>query len=292
MKLTTITSAAARLRTCGIVLTILTAMLVVSCHSGRTASGSGSDYEQTSAKALSRSQLKDLLGKLEGSYGMWDDVKVPVTLRLKSPKKFSIGGTLSMKRGENIHLSLRFLGMEVAALMVTQDSIFALYKLEKLYFAESISDMLGGFPATVSNVQDLLLGRAFMLGTSRLGASDCRLSGDSRSWTIEPSHSPKDMSYDFTVDTPTGNIEKLTVNLPSRKPITADYSDFTVSAIGPMAATTLITASGAKTTLCGELNLNARRAEWGSGAVRNWTVPKGYTRVKAADIMKIVSGRF
>ena len=69
-----------------------------------------------------------------------------------------------MQRDRSVHLSLRFLGMEVASLMVTRDSIFALYKLERLYFAESISDLLGGFPATVGNVRDLLLGRAFILG--------------------------------------------------------------------------------------------------------------------------------
>lgn len=281
-----------RLRTPGLLLIMLTALLTASCHSGRSVAGSGSSYESHSGKALPQSELKKLLTGLESSYSSWDDVKVPVTLRLKSPKKFSIGGTMTMQRDRSLHLSLRFLGMEVAALMVTQDSIFALYKLEKLYFAESISDLLGGFPATVSNVQDLLLGRPFILGDSKLTASRCKLEGGNDSWTITPTGSPDGMSYSFTVDTPTGNIESLSVTAGSRKPTTAEYSDFSTSPSGPFAGSSTLTASTSRLTLSAEIDLNARRAEWDTGASRTWATPKGYTRVTAAEIMHIVSTRF
>lgn len=282
----------ARLRNFGLLLIGIAAILTSSCHSGRSAAGRGDSYEQTSGGNLSQSELKTRLTDLSQSYGAWNDVKIPLTMRLKSPKKFSIGGTLTMKRGDNIHLSLRFLGMEVASLMVTQDSIFALYKLEKLYFAESIKDLFGGFPATVDNVQDLLLGRAFILGDSPLTASRCSLGGDRYNWTITPDGSPKGMSYTFTVDTPTGNLESLSVTPGNRKPITAEYSDFATGPTGPFAATTLLSASGAKLTLSAELDLNARRAEWNTGASKTWTTPKGYTRVTAAEIMKIATSRF
>ncbi|WP_303041674.1 DUF4292 domain-containing protein, partial [Duncaniella muris] len=180
-----------RLQTLGLLLITLTALLASSCRSGRNAAGSNTgDYSQNTGKTLSQSQLKTMLNSLSDSYGTWSDVKIPLTLRLKSPKKISIGGTLTMQRDRSVHLSLRFLGMEVASLMVTQDSIFALYKLERLYFAESISDLLGGFPATVGNVQDLLLGRAFILGDTPLAPSRCTLAGTPENWTITPSGTP------------------------------------------------------------------------------------------------------
>lgn len=280
-----------RSRSFGLLLITLSALLTVSCRSGRSATGSGDSYEP-SGSSLSQSALKTRLTTLSDSYGDWTDLKAPLTLRLKSPKKLSISGTLTMKRGENIHLSLRFLGIEMASMMVTQDSIFALYKLEKLYFAESLTDLLGGFPATVENVQDLLLGRAFILGDTPLSASRCKLEGDRFNWTITPEGSPKGMSYTFTVDTGTDRLESLTVTPGSRKPMTAEYSDFSKGPFGPFAATTLLTASGASTTLSAELDINANRSEWNTGAAKTWTAPKGYTRVTAAQIMKIASSRF
>ncbi len=95
-----------------------------------------------------------------------------------------------MQRDRSVHLSLRFLGMEVASLMVTQDGIFALYKLERLYFAESISDLLGGFPTTVGNVQDLLLGRAFILGDTP-GTLTLHPRRHPQNWTITPQAAPQ-----------------------------------------------------------------------------------------------------
>lgn len=274
-----------RLAPVALVMALLLPLLNVSCRSAKPAGPSTGTYQPSSAAVLSNRELKDLFGKLEGSYLGWEEMRVPVTLSLKSPKRFNIGGTLTMVRDRSINLSLRFFGMEVAAMTVTQDSVFALYKLDKIYFAESIRDLLGGFPATVGNVQDMLLGRPFVIGENSLSLSDCKLEGTAATWSITPSRSPAGMSYDFTVDTPTGCVELLTVNLPARAPITAEYSEFANSSTGPLAGTTLISAPTSRGTFSGELELNPRKAEWGRGYARDWSVPRGYTRVKAADIL-------
>ena len=196
-----------------------------------------------------------------------------------------------MERNRSIHMSFRFLGMEVASLMVTEDSIYAAYKLERIYFAESIRDLMGGFPATVGNVQDMILGRPFVLGENNVALSQCTLAGNGATWTITPDRSPMGMKYDFTIDTPTGNVELLTVNLPARSPITADYSDFDTSCTGPMAGNTSISAKTSKTTFTGEITLNPRKADWGKGYGKSWTVPKGYARVHAEDIIKKLNAK-
>lgn len=261
-------------------------ILVSGCHSSRSGITSGTGYETGSATALTQTELTDLFNSLEGSYGEWQTVKMPVTLNLNSPKSFNIGGTLTMERERSVHISFRFFGMEVASLMVTQDSIFATYKLDRIYFAESIRDLMGGFPATVGNLQDLMLGRPFVLGDGAPTLSRCRLSGNGASWTITPDFAPMGMSYDFTVDTPTGNVEKLTVNLPSRNPITAAYSDFSTSATGPLAGSTAIATRTSAAKLEGEIVLNPKKAEWNKDAGKSWSVPKGYTRVRAEEILK------
>lgn len=266
------------------IIILLVTFMAASCRSGRDVSVQPG-YEST-GEALGKDRLKELFGTLEASYTPWEEVKIPVTLNLQSPKRFSVGGTMTMVRDKSINISLRFFGMEVASVMVTEDSIFAAYKLEKIYFAESIRDLLGGFPATVGNVQDLLLGRPFVLGERGVSLSRCELGGNASTWTIAPRQSPFGMSYDFTVDTPTGNVELLTVNLPSRVPIIADYSDFAESATGPMAGNTHVSTTVGNRRFSGELDLNPRKAEWGRGYAKGWSVPRGYKRVHAADIIK------
>ncbi|MCM1077541.1 MAG: DUF4292 domain-containing protein [Bacteroides sp.] len=276
--------ASPRLIFLSIIITLLTSL--PSCRSSRSGTVTGIGYEREPSQPLSQKELKELFGLLESSYQPWESVKMPVTLNLNSPKSVSISGTLSMQRDRSIHMSFRFFGMEVATLMVTDDSIFASYKLERIYFAESIRDLLGGFPATVGNVQDLLLGRPFIIGEETPTLSRCSLDGNGTTWTITPDFSPAGIGYGFTVDTPTGNVELLTVNLPSRAPITAAYSDFAVTATGPMAGTSFISARGSSAKFEGEIDLNPRKAEWGQGFGKEWTVPKGYTRVRAEEIMK------
>ncbi|MBD5300320.1 MAG: DUF4292 domain-containing protein [Bacteroides sp.] len=267
-------------------LVMVLSILVSGCHSSRSGITSGGDYRTDPGAALTKSELTDLFNALEGSYGSWETVKMPVTLNLNSPKSVSIGGTLTMERERSVNISFRFFGMEVASLMVTQDSVFATYKLDRIYFAESIRDLMGGFPATVGNLQDLLLGRPFVLGESAPSLSRCRLSGNGTTWTITPDFAPMGMGYDFTVDTPTGNVELLTVNLPSRNPIIADYSDFALSSTGPMAGSTSISTRTSAARFEGEIVLNPKKAEWDKGSAKSWSVPKGYTRVRADEIIK------
>lgn len=287
----TATSRISRSRLFAAALIAALTILTTACHSSRSGAVSGGGYEFDSAKALTQNELKDLFNRLEGGYSEWESMKMPITLSLRSPKNVSIGGTLSMERDRSIHMSFRFFGMEVASLMVTEDSIYAAYKLEKIYFAESIRDLMGGFPATVGNVQDLILGRPFVLGENTVSLSQCRLEGNGTTWTIAPGRSPMGMSYDFTIDTPTGNVELLTVNLPARSPIIADYSDFDTSDTGRMAGCTTISAKTSKANITGEIALNPRKAEWGKGYGKSWTVPRGYTRVRAEEIMKKLNAK-
>ena len=239
---------------CVALLTAVLSVMTTGCHSSRTGVVSGGGYEFNSAKSLSQGELKELFNSLENSYTEWESMKMPVTLSLRSPKNVSIGGTLSMERNRSIHMSFRFLGMEVASLMVTEDSIYAAYKLERIYFAESIRDLMGGFPATVGNVQDMILGRPFVLGENNVALSQCTLAGNGATWTITPDRSPMSMK-------------------------------------GPMAGNTSISAKTSKTTFTGEITLNPRKADWGKGYGKSWTVPKGYARVHAEDIIKKLNAK-
>lgn len=69
-----------------------------------------------------------------------------MNVSLKLPKRISASGTMTMTRGKDISISMRVLGIEVATLYITGDSVIALDKWHKYYLAESVESLLGGCP--------------------------------------------------------------------------------------------------------------------------------------------------
>ena len=268
-------------------ITLLSMLLLWSCGSGRHAVVSPG-YEVANPDAvLGKKELRELFSSLKSSYGEWHDVKMPVKMRLKSPKSFNISGNITMVKDESIYLSLRVFGMEVASLMVNNDSIYALYKMDKIYFAEDIAGFLGDFPATVGNLQSLLLGRAFQLGNDGLDLSRCSLAGTGMEWLITPAGAPRGISYEFAVAMPANHVRTVSVNVPGRNPMVASYSDFEMTQAGSVASVTEVEASTSKTKFDAELEFNLGRAEWNAGGVKSWSAPKGYRRVTKAEVLKI-----
>lgn len=96
----------------------------------------------------------------ESAAPQWTDMSVPVTVNITKPQQLKVSGTLTMERGKMIHLSLRFLGMEVGAAYASGDSIYAFSKLQRIYVDESISRALGGYNLSLSDMQDLLIGQS------------------------------------------------------------------------------------------------------------------------------------
>jgi hypothetical protein len=270
-------------------ITVVSMLVLASCGSGKHATGP-SGYEVTNPNApLAKKELRERFASLEGSYLDWQDVKVPVKLKLKSPKSFNVSGTMTMTRERSIYLSMRVFGIEVASMMVTTDSIYALYKMDKIYFAEDIAGFLGDVPATVGNLQDLLLGRVFQIGYSRPEVSHCSLAGTQGEWLITPSGAPRGITYEFAVQMPDNRVRTMSVNVPGRKPIVATYSDFENTEAGAVAGTTEIETSTSKTSLNAELEFNFNKAEWNTGGIKSWSTPRGYRRVTKAQVMKILN---
>ncbi len=271
-------------------ITIISVFILASCGSGKRAITPVAGYEGMDPEAhLSQNQLKELFNSLQDSYGMWSDVKIPVRLRLENPKQFSVSGTMTMVAGQSIGLSLKVFGMEVAQLAVTADSIYALYKMDRVYFAEDIAGFMGDFPVTVGNIQSLLLGRAFTLGDGRMRSSNCSLAGNGTEWSIVPNDAPRGMSYEFAVSMPLNRVSSMVVNIPSRSPIEASYTDTEMTVAGIVAGMTSIKTGTSKVKLDASVELNLDRAEWNTGNIRGWRTPKGYRRLSKNEVLKIVN---
>lgn len=222
------------------------------------------------------------------SYSPWTDVRVPVNVSMQKPMKLSIGGTLTMVRGKAVHISLRFLGMEVASLMVTPDSVMATYRMDKIYLQEPLHQLLGRFPATISDLQDLLSGRTFTLGDPN--RADIRLiSNPDGGYAIIPpppvKGAPAD-SYVFTVDS-SNSLKSLTVNPgQGRQPVICTYLPATITPCGMFSPRFSILANIGRTTVDASVELSLGKAKWNRGEAPSWKIPKGYKRVDGQTLIK------
>lgn len=256
------------------------------CHSGKEAASSTSPLSEA---PLSSDRLEAKFSELKAGYGEWTTFKVPVSLRMTSPKDVGMSGVLTMKRNSYINLSLRFLGMEVAAVTLTNDSVYAVYKMGRLYLAESIDNFAKGFPVTVGNIQEMLIGHAFVPGRSVLSSSNCILEGNETVWTLSPTTLPSGYNCIFDVATPVNSVEALRIMAPNRRPVTARYSDIDKTVAGPMAGIAEISAETVRGPLAARITYNLNKAEWGKTISVTRPQTNGYTRIGVSDLMRIIA---
>ncbi len=91
----------------------------------------------------------------------WSSLYAPVGVQVDKPMSMSFGGRVTMRKGEYIHVSMRFIGMEVAALYLDADSAYFVDKYHKAVFAEPLPTLLGSRYSylNITDIQNILLGR-------------------------------------------------------------------------------------------------------------------------------------
>lgn len=223
--------------------------IVSSCGSSRkNAPAIGGDYRPGQETSGPSRQLT------------WTDLRVPVSVSITSPSSFKVSGVMTMVNGKDIHISLRMLGFEVGAAYVTSDSVFAYAKLQRVYVAESISRVLGGLDAGISDVQSLLIGAPFTLPP---------LSGGT--------------TVDLRTSDPTGQPLAITVTHPSGRKGSITYTPLPGT---PLASEVAITATSGQKALAATLSYDWSRAEADTGTSRTFSIPRGYRRIDASSLLK------
>ena len=258
--------------------TLLIFILAASCAGKKGPAGGGPE------PTLTKKEMQAAAERLaaEASPG-WQTISMPASVRVNNSSLPRVSGTLTMVRDRDIRLSIRFLGMEMGALAVTDDSIKGYIKLKRVYVCESIRDLLGGYPATVGNLQSLLLDRLFTIGdaTPDLSGASLTATGDN-SFSILPRVKAGEPTYSFGVEMPEGRISSLTMSHKGRKAGVA-YSgspsgDLTLEATA---------SSGGKTAVSASIELQAGRARIDDQSVnsRPFAIPQGYSRLSAASLL-------
>lgn len=158
----------------------------------------GKNVSQFNAK-----DSRDIAGAIAKTYRPWQNVSykgkvkvdgLPIALNLK----------IYMVRGESVIMSLSapLIG-EVGRVEIDQSSILLVNKHSKTYCKEDLSRPLNELGATITDLQDLLMGRIFVLGSGTLTEGNAPqvevAEGASSTWIVTPKSQPERAQYGFTV---------------------------------------------------------------------------------------------
>lgn len=276
------------------VLTVIAvAAMMAACSSSRGASASSGSALSGASTGRAGESLTELYAAFTGSYTGWTDVKAPVSLSIEAPRRMSVSATMVMVRDRGLSLSLRVLGMEMASVVVKGDSIYAMSKPHRCYLAESISSLLAGFPATTGNLQDLLLGRPFILGGGAMTPALSRgyelAADDSGAWGIKPA-GVSGVEYAFIMNSPgASTVTLLQTSWGAGGSATVSYSDPATTPSGPAAADAVLSTRMNDKSVKASVEWNFRKAKWNTGATVEWRRPSGYNRVTPAELVKLLN---
>lgn len=258
-------------------------ILLTACNSSKQV-GTG---KATTEYAHSDERLKTVI---EQNATDWNVISVPVKLELKSPANISASARAYVCRDSSIYFSVRFLGMEIAMIDITNDSIIAVDKYHKYYAAERLTDVLANVSFDINSVQSLLFAHPF---THTEHISDIKQASlfktfdkESDEWTAAPVKQNPLADYTFTYFKMDNN-PKNTVISTAIGTITANYEDVKSSSIGISPAVTDIVINSQK--LKAKLSI---RWSWKDVRTDNpsdkkhITIPKGYQRINAAALLK------
>lgn len=255
------------------------------CHSSRSAIDSIESAENDKSP---ESRFNDATSR----YLDWNDVDASVKLQLKQPKEMGISGKLSMKRGENIVLSLRFLGMEVMSLYITPDSIFASDKIHKYYFAENLKSLTKGFPMAINDLQDMLMGRPFIINHGTLtpkGKKLISLESVGEMIAVIPKKSYNPIEYAFGLDC-NNNLKALTATRNEAIVLQCIYDGHcNDTPAGNVAQQNLVDMFVSDKNLQAMISVSYDNAKWNTGNIRQWKKPKGYKRIYGDALINAIT---
>lgn len=269
-----------------IILSVMVSAALTGCHSSRDASGGAAQSYNRPALTLN-----DRYTSLTESYTAWSDAYIPVTLSVKSPQSMSVSGRATMIRGKEIHMSFRILGIEVAALYINEDSVFAVDKYHKYMFAESLDRVLAGYRLTVNDLQDLLLGRGFLPGDGTLSKSmrdRFNLVEESSSWALYPKKSLRDIKWHYTASLgQESSLTALIVKPKNRAEAICRFSGPTTTLAGTVAESMSIEAPLGQKEARATIKWNLNGSKWNTGRTISWSMPKGYQKLSAENIQNL-----
>lgn len=254
-------------------------------------SGNDGTTGNSAATGLANASLPTRYNALTQSWKAWTDLEVSAKVQITSPTKLNGAGKVYMKRNEWISVSVRMLGFEVATLWVDNDSVVAIDKFHKKYLSESVASIFGTAGVSVGDIQDMLLGRAFLVGkgtatTSFRGMFDLREAENG--WYILPKKQPSNYTYGFLASLTANELRGAAIDVDGFGSVSANYSDYFESrTCGWFAQSVSIENSRGK-KIAATLKWDLNGAKFNTGLSKSCRIPDGYERIPASALNSLL----
>lgn len=274
-------------------LTLMLMLSMSACGSSRSAiAGSPAATAQPAVTATAAPSAKETrLNTIATSFGSWSTMKAGGSVSLSGGQSLSSSMQMRMIRDKSIYISVRPLGMvEVAKMIITGDTLIVVDKLHKRYLCENVKLLTAGVPATVSTLQDIFLGRAFILGKGTLNSSlagEVTLTHVDGSYMVQPKQQYEGFTYDFKFD-PDNKILSLEVTPAAATASTyaVGYSDVRTTAAGRIAGRIDVATRVNKTDF--KLKLEYGGITWNEAVKIDTQLPVNYKRIAGASLLNML----
>lgn len=272
-------------------ITITACLMMTSCGTIKKGAAATLPQDQTTNNQTT-TVTGDPLDAVIATMNDWQTMQTGGNIKLSAGSSFSSSVQVRMVRDKDIYISIRpALGIEVGKLLITADSIYVVDKVNKRFIAEKVSLLTAGVPVTVKDVQDIFLGRAFIIGQGTLSGnlkSQVTASKGGSNTIITPNEHYKGYVYSFTYDK-SNNIVSLNL-MPEGG--TADtyqvkYSNVKATDAGKIAHDIKVNAAFEKKKL--ELTLTYKNIDWNGDVKIDHGIPSGYKRMSARDLLSMFS---
>ena len=207
-------------------------------------------------------------------------------------KSLSSSMQMRMQRGKCIYISLRpVMGIEVAKMVISGDSILLVDKVHKRYMLEKASLLTHGIPVTVDILQDIFLGRAFELGKGSLNSAirnDFTVEAqENGNVVLKPRSQFQGIDYKFVYDK---NRNLLSLDVTPSANATSTYS-VQYNNVKPTVAGKVPSSLSMSTALRGKaftLELEYKDMKWNEDFNIDTLAPAKYTRITGGDILQLL----
>ncbi|MBR6283883.1 MAG: DUF4292 domain-containing protein [Muribaculaceae bacterium] len=267
------------------IILVASLVLLTSCHARKGAVVT-SQNGGTSTEMPTTTDIALRLDAIVASTGAWTTLKASGNISISGGTSFSSAVQVRMVRDQALYISLRpLLGIEAGRLIIRGDSLYVVNKLQKQYLAEKVSLLTAGIPATVGMMQDMFLGRPFVMGEGSLNASRKQLvtiTPAGNGCTIAPITQPRDFSYAFSCNEK-NQVTSLDVRLTrGGTAYSMTYGDVQRTLAGNIAhALQLVTDIKGKAF---RLKLDYGDITWNEAVDTSFSIPAGYQRINAQSL--------
>ena len=273
-------------------ITILIAATVLMTACGTMKKAAGDQQQGNGTGQTETSTTGDPRDAVIATLGDWQTLQSGGNIALKGGNNFSSSMQIRMVRGQSIYISLRpLLGIEVGKLLITADSVYAVDKVHKRYIAEKVSLLTAGIPVTVTDVQDIFLGRPFVIGKGTLNEAlkaAVNASREGNTLSIAPIEGYKGYGYVFTFDK---NCRITSLDIVPQGGTTAayqvKYGDVKRTDAGNIAHDIDVNAVVEKKKVA--FSMTYKSIDWNGSVKIDKNIPNGYKRMSAADLFSLFS---